>query len=387
MQIGTCYNIGTMASGLTPTYSLPYPLATDGVNVHGDVADLAQKVEDILEVKANVLTSNNFTSPNSVTVDTSTTAFRVTQTGGGNIFVAENAASPDPTPFVINAQGAVGVNVLLPQATLHVDGEMILTGQAIFDAGIQTTEGVFSGALVTTDQLGGNSVYSETNYKFLDSFSGVSMNLNKPATIFVERNIDFPDTDGTVITTGNLVEAYPSQTGNAGSVLTTDGSVVSWAVAPNQVPDVANNAGKFLGNDGSTYYWQDIVLVPDISTDPINGTTGKWLTNTGSSPFWDYLPTQTAFIDINSSFVATGNVNLFCDTLTYGSFTVTLPTSPLPGMQVAIFDVKNNFVNDYVIIDSGTVLLNGKPGPLNIDISGATVVFIYINELIGWRLA
>lgn len=376
-----------MASGLTPTYSLPYPLATDGVNVHGDVEDLAQKVEDILEVKANLFTANTFTNINNILVDTSTTAFRITQTGGGNLFVAENAASPDSTPFIINAQGAVGINVLLPQATLHVAGEFLVTGESNFEASLAGTDAAFSGNMIANGEVGGNSIYSESNYKYLDGFSGVFMNINKPAVILEERTITYPDANGTVITTGNLVEAYPTQTGNAGRVLTTDGSVVSWAVAPNQVPDVADNAGKFLSTDGSTYYWEDIVLVPEISTDPITGTTGKWLTNTGSAPFWDFLPGQVAFIDINSDFTATGNANLFCDTLTNGAFTITLPTAPLPGMTIAVFDVKNNFVNDYVIIDSGSVLLNGKPGPLNIDVSGATVVFIYINELIGWRLA
>jgi hypothetical protein len=376
-----------MASGLTPTYSLPYPLATDGVNVHGDVEDLAQKVEDILESKANLFTANTFTNVNSILVDTSTTAFRVTQTGGGNLFVAENAASPDPTPFVINAQGAVGINVLVPQATLHVVGEMLVTSEANFESSVAAVDGIFSNTVSVTDLVYAGGFFSNSNYKFSDDITGATINLNKPATITTDRDIEFPDVDGTVITTGNLVQAYPSQTGNEGRVLTTDGTVVSWNVAPNQVPDVADNAGKFLSTDGSTYYWEDVLLIPEIGTDPILGTTGKWLTNTGSSVFWDFLPGQVAFVDINSNFTATGNVNLFCDTLTNGSFTITLPTSPLPGMAVAVFDVKNNFVNDYVIIDSGTVLLNGKPGPLNIDVSGATVVFIYINELIGWRLA
>jgi hypothetical protein len=36
-----CYNRNTMASGLTPTYLIPYPLSTDPVDVHGDVRDLA----------------------------------------------------------------------------------------------------------------------------------------------------------------------------------------------------------------------------------------------------------------------------------------------------------------------------------------------------------
>lgn len=37
-----------MASGQTPTYLLPYPLATDPVDIHGDIFDLADRLEDIL---------------------------------------------------------------------------------------------------------------------------------------------------------------------------------------------------------------------------------------------------------------------------------------------------------------------------------------------------
>lgn len=37
-----------MASGLTPTYDLPYPLQTDPVNVAGDIEQLAGRIEQIL---------------------------------------------------------------------------------------------------------------------------------------------------------------------------------------------------------------------------------------------------------------------------------------------------------------------------------------------------
>lgn len=376
-----------MASGLTPTYSLPYPLSTDTVNVHGDVEDLAQTVENVLEVKANLLTANTFTAPNSILLDTSSTAFKITQTGGGNLFLAESEPSPDSAPFIITGNGLVGINKLDPQAFLDVEGDANISGQFSVGAMMLATDAIFSGTVVVNDQVRADKIYSFTNYNFVDTTTNFTIALNAPAAITADRSYLFKDVSGTVITTGNLVDAYPVQTGNSGRVLTTDGSTVSWAVAPNQVPAVAGNAGKFLSTDGSTYYWEDIILVPDISTDPITGTVGKWLTNTGSAPFWDFLPGQVAYVDINDDFTATGNVNLFCDTLTNGSFTVTLPTSPLPGMTVAIFDVKNNFVNDYVIIDPGTVKLNGKLGKLNIDVSGATVVLIYINTLIGWRLA
>lgn len=37
-----------MATGQTPTYLLPYPLSTDPVDVHGDIFELADRLEDII---------------------------------------------------------------------------------------------------------------------------------------------------------------------------------------------------------------------------------------------------------------------------------------------------------------------------------------------------
>jgi len=37
-----------MATGQTPTYLLPYPLSTDSVDVHGDIFELADRLEDVI---------------------------------------------------------------------------------------------------------------------------------------------------------------------------------------------------------------------------------------------------------------------------------------------------------------------------------------------------
>lgn len=37
-----------MATGQTPTYLLPYPLSTDPVDVHGDIFELADRLEDVI---------------------------------------------------------------------------------------------------------------------------------------------------------------------------------------------------------------------------------------------------------------------------------------------------------------------------------------------------
>ena len=48
-------------------------------------------------------------------------ALTMTQTGAGNAFVVEDAASPDSTPFVIDASGRVGIGVSAPGTGLHYD--------------------------------------------------------------------------------------------------------------------------------------------------------------------------------------------------------------------------------------------------------------------------
>jgi len=47
----------------TTTYLIPYPLSTDPVNVHGDLFLLADRLENVLTVKAGTTISNTFTQP------------------------------------------------------------------------------------------------------------------------------------------------------------------------------------------------------------------------------------------------------------------------------------------------------------------------------------
>ncbi len=55
-----------MSSGTTGTYSLPYPLLTDEVNVHQDIQSLALQTEDVLLDKANLQGGNSFVGDNSI---------------------------------------------------------------------------------------------------------------------------------------------------------------------------------------------------------------------------------------------------------------------------------------------------------------------------------
>lgn len=78
------------------------------------------------EVDSNFTNLNNDkvektgTSPVSVTVNSATTAMRITQTGTGNALVVEDSANPDATPFVIDASGNVGIGTVTTNAKLNV---------------------------------------------------------------------------------------------------------------------------------------------------------------------------------------------------------------------------------------------------------------------------
>jgi hypothetical protein len=54
-----------MSTGVTDTYSLPYPVLTDEVNVHEDIQILAEETETVLLGKANLQGGNAFVGDSS----------------------------------------------------------------------------------------------------------------------------------------------------------------------------------------------------------------------------------------------------------------------------------------------------------------------------------
>ena len=70
-----------------------------------------------------------------VASNSSSTAFRVTQTGSGNAFVVEDSSNPDSSPFVVTAEGRVGIGEDVPLFYLQV---------AAPNASTQTNVGVTS---------------------------------------------------------------------------------------------------------------------------------------------------------------------------------------------------------------------------------------------------
>lgn len=115
-----------MASGLTPTYLLPYPLQTDPVNVASDVEDLATAVETELLLKAP-LASPTFTgvpvAPTAAS-DTSTTQIATTQFVINQGYLKTTTAASTYAPL---ASPALTGTPTAPTASLGTDTTQIAT--------------------------------------------------------------------------------------------------------------------------------------------------------------------------------------------------------------------------------------------------------------------
>jgi hypothetical protein len=67
---------------------------------------------------------------------------RVTQTGTGNAFVVEDSNNPDSTPFVIDANGRVGIGGVSLSEKLNIDGNISLISSASTKINIESGAGV-----------------------------------------------------------------------------------------------------------------------------------------------------------------------------------------------------------------------------------------------------
>ena len=181
-----------MASGLTPIYLLPYPLSTDPVNVHGDIEDLADRLETILPTFAQETTTNTFIQPNVFEVNSATTAVRITQTGAGNALVVEDASNPDASPFVITAAGDVGIGVASPTVKLDILGGIQAIGPSITTRTAATEDGI-----IISGRAGGTSTWAVTI---------------TPTTLSANRTLTLPNTSGTIALTANNLGAFASTT-------------------------------------------------------------------------------------------------------------------------------------------------------------------------------
>jgi hypothetical protein len=91
-----------------------------------------------------------------IDVNSSAAALRITQTGSGNALVVEDSSSTDATPFIIDANGNVGIGVTVAGNKLSIrDGDVALVaGPNAVDAG-QTIRFFANGVDDSSDNYAG----------------------------------------------------------------------------------------------------------------------------------------------------------------------------------------------------------------------------------------
>jgi len=130
--------VNTTVTATTAPINIGSQLTAPTTTVAGDVwigANINYKSWDgITKAVANTNTTNQFTQGQAITVNSAVNAFRINQQGTGPALVVEDSVSPDATPFVIDANGKVGVGIA-PDATaaIKVDANGISFNGLVFN--------------------------------------------------------------------------------------------------------------------------------------------------------------------------------------------------------------------------------------------------------------
>lgn len=233
-----------MASGFTPTYLIPYPIATDPVDVHGDMQDMADRLEDVLLIKPDLAGNNLFTGNNSFSgtsvfnntvtvnalanfiVNSSSTAVTIRQTGSGHALLIEDSSNPDLTPFVIDNAGNVAIGKTAAAEKLDITGNANLTGHAFIGLNARSDASSIGAITKTASFKAYNSVTNDatvttsTNHGF---FPGLIVDVAlSPADSRFDGQVEITSVTPNTFT-------YQSQTGGANLLITATGGTASFA--------------------------------------------------------------------------------------------------------------------------------------------------------------
>lgn len=260
------------ASGTTLTRTvLESTNSNNPINLSGNAeVFITAAAEDI----ANVGETNTFTASQIINVtDNSNAALRVTQNGTGLAIRVEDSANPDASPFVVTADGNVGIGVASPTARL----ELYTNAASTVSMNTGNSQGTWTYGV---DSAGNASIYSNSAKNILMSTSGTERLRISDAGVSTI-------TGTAIINSTSATDALRiTQTGNGNAILVED------SANPDSSPFVVTNEGRVgIGEDIPSFYLQ--VAAPNASTQTQMGITSTNYTSDFKATYLSYSDTST----------------------------------------------------------------------------------------------
>jgi hypothetical protein len=136
---------------------------------------------------------------------------------------------------------------------------------------------------------------------------------------------------------------------------------------------IANTAPAHkLSVNGTSYLSGDVTLTSTLTANGSVGTAGQVLTSTATGVYWSEI--RGAWISVANTYTASSGDAIMATT-TAGSFTVTLPSSPLTGAIVVIADGDDFLTNPLTVNGNGKLIEGYDTFTLNV--KNVKVEFIY----------
>ncbi len=283
--------------------------------------------------------------------------------------------------FYSPAAGSASITTLGTITTGTWNGSVISStygGTGVNNGGRTLT--INTGNLTVASQSAGSSITLGGNISTANSVT-TSGNFALTLTTTAATNVTLPTT-GTLATLAGS-ETLTNKTLSAGiltGTLTANGAV--------------GTSGQVLTSTGTGIYWANAAtggggVVSISDTAPVSPTAGDlWFDSTDAS-FNIYYSDGTSSQWVNAvnnqndpvfrvktaNYTASNRDQIIADT-SAGSFTITLPASPISGTAVTIFDNASWGVNNLTIARNGSTI-EGIADDFVLDVSSIKVEFIY----------
>jgi hypothetical protein len=101
----------------------------------------------------------------------------------------------------------------------------------------------------------------------------------------------------------------------------------------------------------------------------------------------DYKKVKSSnYVYITSDYLAKIDDEIAVDT-TSNTLTITLPSGIInSAAKIELYDVGGNLETNNVTINSNSKIIMGDTQDLLIDVNNTRLLFIYVNDTIGWRI-